>query len=253
MKMQSKKISIAQAAQQPLKHEIDDFIEPCFLDKRHWIKSPPTDYAQKTSTYLLHQIARRPFDLVSHTQRVCLYRDLGDAEGIYGALLDLFIVLGDKGQALRQRLLQQSAFILTAENYEILSDALSKALTVSARTAQSHHSALSFNKTEDTKVIRKVDQTPDEKEEEPLLVATDLLNSGQVEQAQAILEASLLANPEIHAISEELLHIYRHTNNRDGCIQMLKRLASSQLAARDQWLELVITLDQYNDEESISA
>ncbi len=249
--MQSNKVSTVRAA--PLNNEINDFIEPCFLDKDDWIKSPPVNYAQKTSAYLSHQVAREPHDLTSHTQRICLYRDLGDADGIYGALLDLFITLGDKGAALRQRLLQQSAFILTAENYEVLSNILNGTLPVSAQTLSSHHSMLSFNRMSNQEVIRKIENPSIKQEESPLLIARDLLNSGLIEQAQSLLETTLFATPEDEAISEELMQIYRHTNNRDGCVQLLKKLASSQLALRDQWVELILTLDQTNHKESISA
>jgi len=85
------------------------------------------------------------------------------------------------------------------------------------------------------------------------LIVRDLLNSGQISQAQSILESALLAEPDNDDISDELLQIYRHTHDRSSCIQMLEKLSSSPLAGREKWIELMITLDQGSTESSFSA
>ena len=102
-------------------------------------------------------------------------------------------------------------------------------------------------------IVQQVRSTNAPNNETPLQIAQDLLNSGQVSQAQEILESALLITPDHHEISYELLQIYRHTQDRESCIQMLKKLSAEKLAARDQWVELIITLDQHYAESSLSA
>lgn len=230
-------------------HEDDEFIEPCFLDRSDWIKSPPFFCTQKISEYLTHLVSRSPLDLTSHTQRIRLYRDLGDAEGIYGALLDLFIALGDKGLQLRKRLLQQTIFSLHPEHYEALSHALENRLTDSRLLPSSPYAVLSGAAGGEAQLVRQIQDSDNIHQEAPLEIAGDLLNSGLIQQAQSVLEEALLATPQHEKISLELLQIYRYTNNRNDCITMFNRLEEAPLAAHEQWAELILTLDQDIDEE----
>jgi len=233
--------------------ETNDFIEPCFLNRSAWINTPPSDNIEKIARYLCHQVAKMPLDLTSHAQRIALYRHQDDAENTYAALLDLFLVLGDKGQPLRQRLLQQTASVITAENYNFLSSTLPAALVITHNTPLSHLSVLSLERTREKEIIQKTDDKASQKKETPLLIARDLLNSGQISQALSILESALLTTPDNSDISNELLQIYRHTHDRSGCMQMLDKLSSSPLAGREQWAELIITLDQNGTGSSLSA
>ncbi|MCF6322890.1 MAG: hypothetical protein L3J89_00965 [Gammaproteobacteria bacterium] len=242
-----------QTIQKSVTDEINDFIEPCFLNSTRWINTPANNNIEKIAHYLSHQISRMPQDLTSHAQRISLYLREGDTENTYAALLDLFLVLGNKGLPLRKRLLQQAVSVITAENYGFLSSTLPTALVITCNTPLSHLSALSLGRTSEKKIIRKTSDEQSQKKESPLLIVRDLLNSGQISQAQSILESALLTEPDNDDISDELLQIYRHTHDRSGCIQMLKKLSSSPLAGREKWTELIITLDQDSMKSSLSA
>ncbi|MBL1259772.1 MAG: hypothetical protein COB33_004470 [Thiotrichaceae bacterium] len=233
--------------------KINDFIEPCFLDSSPWLNSPTNNSIYKIAHYLSHRVSKRPQDLTSHAQRISIYRHQNDPENTYAALLDLFLVLGDKGLPLRKRLLRQAASVITIENYGFLSSTLPTALVVTCNTPLPHLSALSLGRTTEKEIIRKIDGEQSQKKEAPLLIACDLLNSGQISPAQSILESALLAAPDNNDLSRELLQIYRHTYDRSGCIQMLKKLSSSPLADREKWVELIITLDKGSTESSLSA
>ncbi len=214
---------------------------------------PAISFSRKASEYLAHRVSRRPLDLTSHTQRIRLYYELRDADGTYGALLDLFIALGDKGLALRQRLLQFAAHLLTPEHYETLSTALKNTINTSDHLPVSHCTVLSTGVAGRSALVQQHQKRDSAVDEDPMLIAGDLLNSGQVKQAQSILEQALLANPQRDDISHELLQIYRHTHNRAACIQLLRELEGAPLAAQEQWAELIYTLGQHHNEESISA
>ncbi len=233
-------------------HEDDEFIEPCFLDRSDWISAPPVFCAQQSADFLTHRVTRNPLDLMSHTQRIRLYRELGDADGTYGALLDLFTALGDKGERLRKRLLQQACYFLEASHYEALMLCLEKKLPESTPLPVSPHAVLS-DEASTAPLVRQLQTTVNGRGEDPLETACDLLNSGQLQQAQTTLEAALLISPQREEVSLELLQIYRHTDNRNGCITMLNKLDNAPLAAHEQWVELILTLDQSNNEESSCA
>jgi len=232
---------------------INDFIEPCFFNKEHWIKSPPSHDVETIADYLAHQVSKKPLDLTSHLQRFSLHRHHKHAEKTYAALLDLFVVLGNKGLPLRQRLLLQASRVISREHYHFLLSTLPDALAVTSDTPLHHLAVLSMGRMQEKESVQQAHPADAQDNETPLQIARDLLNSGQINQAQEILESALLATPEDQDISCELLQIYRHTQNRESCIQMLKQLSSERLAAREQWVELIITLDQGFTESSLSA
>lgn len=55
--------------------------------------------------WLAMRVARQPCDLRAHAQRVRLLAEVGEGARLFGALVDLFLVLGDKGRELRTALL----------------------------------------------------------------------------------------------------------------------------------------------------
>ncbi len=100
------------------------YAEPAFLFGTACQQSRSTDWQHKVSRFLAHEVARAPSNLNIHVQRILFaikYRRVSD---IYGAVLDLFIVLGDKGYALRGRMLSIARELLEEEYIRFLSNAL---------------------------------------------------------------------------------------------------------------------------------
>ncbi|WP_295388592.1 hypothetical protein [uncultured Thiodictyon sp.] len=54
--------------------------------------------------HLAYSVARTPADLTAHTRRVLLCLNQADPAALFGSLADLFIALGQRGEALRRRL-----------------------------------------------------------------------------------------------------------------------------------------------------
>ncbi len=239
--------------QSPAPEKLDEFVEPCFLGTHLWIKKLPSNNINKISDYLSHRVSKIPLDLTSHAQRIRLYLALKDSDATYAALLDLFLILGSNGALLRKRLLHQASQVISTENYAFLSLIPVGVPTLSSDTPLSHLAVLSLSRTAENKIIRKIDNEIPEETEDAVVTAKDLINSGQIEQARSLLESTLINEPERADASEELLQIYRHTHDRDSCVRMLKKLSSSSFAAHDQWVELIITLDQHTTERSLSA
>ena len=72
---------------------------------------------------LLHHynrlVASAPNNLRSHVQRVYLSVLCQDGVELTGALMDLFLILKERGQALKQRLLDQGAPLLNPDDLEL--------------------------------------------------------------------------------------------------------------------------------------
>lgn len=61
--------------------------------------------SENAVVYLGHRILENPSDLRSHVQRILLLTEGTDESALQGALIDLFIALGERGDALKMRML----------------------------------------------------------------------------------------------------------------------------------------------------
>ena len=68
--------------------------------------------AGRLLAHLEMHLARQPDDLTSHTRRILIAWQLGDGDATYGALVDLFIVLAERGVGLKSAMLSQTALQL---------------------------------------------------------------------------------------------------------------------------------------------
>ncbi|MDH5650006.1 MAG: hypothetical protein OEY67_10175 [Gammaproteobacteria bacterium] len=83
-------------------------VEPAFLISGHKsLYLNVTHWSDKARDYLAHHVARKPNDLRTQIQRINVNHAFQDVDGTYGAVLDLFIVLGKDGIGLRRRVLRQ--------------------------------------------------------------------------------------------------------------------------------------------------
>lgn len=182
--------------------------------------------------YFCGRVARAPRDLRNHMQRVFFHRLAHDREGAYAALLDLFLALGDKGTALRARLLAACADLLDGRQRERLARALR------AGEGLGHDgvpgAVLSTGVTGVTGLVRVRDDTGPTARG-ALQEAQELMRFGQVEEARDVLEEALLATPSDPALSDELLTIYRHARDRRRLIAMRDRLGDALGVSRPTW------------------
>lgn len=95
---------------------------PAFLDAGHHTHPQhlPTRAKRELSRHLGFRVARKPSDLLAHTRRVLLTVHLEDPEATWGAVLDLFHVLGPRGHDLRRRLCNAACPILAPERRALL-------------------------------------------------------------------------------------------------------------------------------------
>lgn len=95
--------------------------EPEFLvSDRANLQVSPENVSSATAQYFDYQVLRSPHVLNNHVRRIYLYSALSDAENLYGALVDLLIVLNGRGASLRERMLQSARPILNKACYDRL-------------------------------------------------------------------------------------------------------------------------------------
>lgn len=79
-----------------------------------------------TLEYLSHNVVRNPADLRNQVRRIILEYDTGRPEGLYAALVDLFITMDGRGGSLCNRMLEGSKSVLKPPQFKILADCLKR-------------------------------------------------------------------------------------------------------------------------------
>ncbi len=165
-----------------------------------------------------HAIQRNRYDLLSHTRRIFLAIQYKDSSFLSGAIQDLFIILKDKGRALRIRLLKASVPYLneneiiyfttwiksepeseTNKNYGynwILGSMLSKGLLAADNALL----------TQETVATTEVKLSAIEE-------ARSYIEYGQLNLAQKTLEEALALDENNTELKEELDNLLQYTNN----------------------------------------
>ncbi len=175
--------------------------------------------------HLAHAIAAAPTNLLCHTQRVFFFYSNRNPEGLYSALLDLFIALDGKGAALRRRLLAGSRERLAPEHYGILSRWLEKGAPRDGEDLlPASQSILSEGITGEIKLVQ-VFYTENESQRDPLLEAREHIEYFQIEEARDLLETAILAQPEREELHLELIHLYQATRDTASMQAMREKLS----------------------------
>lgn len=209
--------------------------DPCFFSAKDYQQSFPDDLRDTLLDHLAHRVQRKPADLTAHIQRLKIYYQCDDREGQYGTLLDLFIALGEKGKPLRLRMLRGISSRLIESQLNLFKAGMEKSISSTDMTPLARYSRLSGavgGSVQISGVLTEATQAP---QASLIDEARDLLNSGQIEAAQALLEKELLETPEQEALSLELLMIYRHTHNRDAFRTFHQAMVNRPLAAHAEW------------------
>lgn len=206
-------------------------------DWNGWYERLPSPLANSAVHHLTHCVTKRPKDLQSHVHRVIALYYSNDAEAIYGALLDLFIVLDKSGFRLRQRLLNKLAPKLRSEQRVALRNALMFGIKALEEVP---HSPCSCFAAELHDMGGVVVQTGEQITHEfsALDEARDLIDSGFLDEARMVLEEAILAAPDDTQLNNELINLFRYTKDRDAFFVAVDRFADLPLAAADEWAEL---------------
>ncbi len=168
----------------------------------------------RSYAFLSRQIQRWPKHLVFHVCRIECAMCMDEEDAIDAAVLDLFYVLEDKGQNLRQSILDKIGHKMSGEMLSSLKQALHNhnPLQILPFTSRS---VLHDGQCEGEMdlLILITDDKENSDVLDPVNTARACLESGQIEQAQEILEAQLKIEPERVEIRTDLLEIYCATRD----------------------------------------
>jgi hypothetical protein len=179
------------------------------------------------------QIARDPLDIEAHTRRVLLASRPPLTDRAFGALVDLFLALGDNGRSLRRQLLEQAAPWLDPDDAHFLRTHLDTRLSRGAQLPTQHWSVL------DTAVLGSLSmvglQRREVAQETPFQQAMSLLEYGDLAGARGMLEVALLDEPDNEEVNRELLAIYQHSRDDAGKADMADKLVARHGALPSGW------------------
>jgi tetratricopeptide (TPR) repeat protein len=216
----------------------DEVMEPAFfmtdaLSLHPKISCPVAVVSQ----YLTYQIIKFPHDFRSHIQRIYLLIQQQNTTALYGALFDLFLVLGSNGLALRQRMLFNAQSVLTELEFDRLQQTLESGLTGNTDIPKPTQAVLNKALSNNQLFIEKVAQqnmTPSNAVEE----ASSFLEYGQFDQAREILEEAIISTPRQLELHHDLLEIFQTTRDSEQFIVFYERLLESDVALPMLWKEM---------------
>jgi hypothetical protein len=189
------------------------------------------------AAHLAHRSAREPGNLLNHVRRIYLHMARSQADALYGAMLDLYLVLGDKGGSLRGRLLRDARKLLPRERYDLFLTHYKHGLQRNQPLPASRHSVLgNFFSGRMTLVKQQLSlKEPVWQRVDPLEQAREELTYGDVAAAQQILEDAVLRLPHRAELHMELLELYTHTRSLSDLVKMQTRLGDDVATARSAW------------------
>ena len=187
---------------------------------------------------LIHRVSRKPRCLVAHVERICYCFEHQFNEQLFGALVDLFIILNRCGQALRRRMIMGSISSLTENQYKTLVKHLKSDSPEIDKLPISRYSIFS-NGMEST--TRMVDIVEDSRElaEDPLMLARASIEYSQLENATRILEQAILDQPERMELHNELILLYRATRNENEFNRFYQLLSQKIKNVPSEWNQLI--------------
>ncbi len=215
-------------------------VEPAFCIQGTTRLLPRTSgWGGMAADYLVHAVAGSPGDLRTHVQRIHLHLSNGERAETYGAMVDLFIVLRDKGQDLRERMLNLTAPILDDEQVHVLTAGIKGTLLATDRIPVAVSSVLT-KWIGGTRLLVERNNNQNGKSQDPMIEVMEYLEYSQVDEAQQVLEAAVLTNPWRIDLHRELLEIYRHQEDHEFFFIMRERLQDIHNPVRGEWESLAL-------------
>ena len=221
-------------------------------DTRLVIEAESGAYAgdEAIGDFLAHAIARDPANLRAHTQRIYLHRRRGDRAELLGALIDLFIGLGSRGQALRIRLLRECGSLIGESVYRRLAAAISTGVTAADPLPATRTSLLSKGLEGQAIVVHDpgaAQATAVAGDRDFLAEAESHIEYGQLDEAKETLEQGLAIHPEDQRLHKDLLEVYRYTDDREAFTVMRANLQAQRNPHLGLWQEQRV----FDDWESV--
>jgi len=190
------------------------------------------------SAHLSHKVTRNKKDLRSHSERIYLFIKHRDAVALYGALVDLFLVLGSSGIALRKRVLLNARFLLSNHELHILRQSLLLGLTTEVGLPSAGQALLTHGLTSVNRQFIQKHNAGTGTEMSLIEEAMSYIEYGQLEQAQSILQGAIVDNPSQLELHDSLLEILQKTGDKEQFSSSYRRLLGHAIILPPQWQEM---------------
>jgi hypothetical protein len=217
--------------------------EPAFYDAGGALlpQLPNPAWRERYTEHLGYHVASQNRDLLAHVRRILLYAAAGKRQATYLAIADLFQVLGTKGLDLRRDMLNRVQAVLTPMQVSNLNAQLAQQQTL---TTMLDLPTSRFTRKTTAKLVtrRETPAASRGTDGDPLDEARELLNSGQFELAQKVLEAALPKHPGNVAMHEELMEIYRRAGDLASAEAMRAKLKGVDRRIEQQWVDTITML-----------
>lgn len=200
--------------------------------------------AEKGLERLVFRVSKTPKYLQGHLERIYYCYDHHLDEALYGALIDLFIVLGNDGKALAKRMFNGTQTRLQPEQASTLYEMLAGNLSVRAVLPISRYSVFIRGLVAD-QVLVEIQQQDASAGKFPLALVKDFIGYNQLDEAIRTLEKAVLDYPERTDLHEELLSLYKTTRDQPAYKRMTAVLANRNIPLPSGWGELSKHFDQF--------
>jgi hypothetical protein len=192
---------------------------------------------EKNLERLIYRVSGDPRYLAAHVERIyfCFQHHLN--EQLFGAIVDLLIILNGCGQALTQRMITGSKSRLTENQFEALENQV--------ECDSPNVDLLPFNRfsifTKGLLSVSGMVQLVEDGGEDlhdPLMLARAFIEYSQLENATRILEQAIFAQPERMELHDELILLYRSTRNEIGFDLFYEVLSRKNMKLSSKWSQL---------------
>lgn len=213
---------------------IDPITSLVFSDDETMLYNANLSSATSILNTLVLKVSRKPKDLMAHVRRIYFCYQNAMQEPLYAALLDLLIVLDQKGQILSQRLILGCRPMLDAEQFTIL-----KSLSLGDQQMQSNHFSLFTKGLVGKSQLLEVNQLA-QVQHDYMGLARDFIEYSQLEEAMTLLEQGLEESPGRQDLQALLLELYQSTQSRDRFQKYYDWIIKSGAPIIHEWQQLAV-------------
>jgi hypothetical protein len=214
-------------------------VEPCLLPEQRELLPffPVVDWSNIFSRHLAKRVRRNPRDLRAHVQRILLYISESDTDSIYAALIDFFLILGERGLHIRKNLLNKALPFLDHDKTQFLMTHINCGLDTTVPLPPNTFSSLSSGHSGTTIIVKYNNTDSDLTGTSPLEQAIALIHHKDWLSAMIVLEEALHHDPGDEAVTRELLSLYKRQHAQYAFSRTYTGLYSRCLALPELWLD----------------
>ena len=181
---------------------------------------------------LAMKVSRKPNDLLAHLRRIYFCYEHELSAPLYAALLDLLIVLDDKGHDLRRRLLAGCRSQLNDQQLLALNVVCHGLQNIQGNRFSLFTKGL-IGKTQLVEVKKLV-----QAQQDALILAKDYIEYSQLDEAMSILEQAIELEPDRDDIQRLLLELYQSTWSEERFFKQFHGMSAKGVSTITDWQKL---------------